>query len=272
MFHDFQYGKDFPENVLDSIKVLIAQAVENEDKPLECIGFIIPMKVDLSNTVFKSQVLFVKARFANAVFRETTFTKEADFTEATFTKEANFIYITFSKEANFNGATFTEKANFRAATFTGKVEFSKVNLRVADFIKADFRGEVELFDVNFPSEQARKYIGFWEDLVKEEDKKKFDDFLHEALTDLVVLSDVSSISEVKDENILKLTFTAEGSLDSKTDPPTGSITFDSNKSIVSIRLNRHNQTYYLHTDKSNTQEVRNRAQTTKIFRSLDRPI
>ena len=44
-FHDSQYGKEFPEDVLNSIRGLIAEAIENEGKPLECIGFIIPMKL-----------------------------------------------------------------------------------------------------------------------------------------------------------------------------------------------------------------------------------
>ena len=88
----------------------------------------------------------------------------------------------------------------------------------------------------------------------------------------VVLSDVSSISKVKDENTIKLTFVAEGSLDSKTDPPTGSLTFDNKKSIVSIKLDRYDKTYDFQTETSWPEEERNRAQRTKRYRSLDIPV
>lgn len=70
---------------MNSFYTLVDQAVQNT-KPLLCIGFYLPGKVDLANvdlenTEFKDEIYFSYATFA----------KGADFRSATFTKEATFL-------------------------------------------------------------------------------------------------------------------------------------------------------------------------------------
>lgn len=79
---------------------------------------------------------------ANCIFRNATFTQDADFSGATFAQDADFWSATFTQDADFSCATFTQDTYFSGATFTLGAFFSAVTFtKGAYFSEAKFTQE-----------------------------------------------------------------------------------------------------------------------------------
>ena len=158
-FHDEEYAQNNPDDVMKLFYDLIDDAIQNV-KQLDCAGFYLPGKVDLTDKEFKNGVSFSNA----------TFTKEAIFSDARFTKEAIFLEATFTKEAIFSDARFTKEALFSHTSFSGRADFDKSTFSIADFTDVDFNDEVSFSFSEFPSPK----VG--EDLKDKNIPIKFGDF------------------------------------------------------------------------------------------------
>jgi hypothetical protein len=94
-----------------------------------------------------------RARAAEAVFIDATFTGLALFEDATFTGGARFSGAIFTGGAWFNGATFTGGAWFSRATFTGDARFGGATFTdLADFDGATFTSDAWFNVATFTSD------------------------------------------------------------------------------------------------------------------------
>ena len=115
---------------------------------------------DFSGASFRGPVEFEDARLDGETwFREATFADEARFAETTFTEDATFEGAAFEAPVTFQGAEFhggartlEDDVRFVDATFAAEADFSKAEVRYANFGGTVFEGDVHFAETWFQAD------------------------------------------------------------------------------------------------------------------------
>lgn len=126
-FHDDDYVHANPRSITESFYELVKDA-EQANKPLICMGFTFPEKVEFGSK-FRVDVYLTHATFEQtADFSGAEFHERIICAETTFSGSANFNGTRFLKEADFTDAFFSEEAVFKSTKFGSDAFFDSVFL------------------------------------------------------------------------------------------------------------------------------------------------
>ncbi len=137
-FHDNQYSKENPNDIIESFYKLVDSIVQNKE-PLFCIGFNFTWKVILNRIDFHNRVFFNYAYFREETIFSIDFLDDINFFSTVFIKETTFNSINFHALAYFSDAIFIEETTFNKVTFK----------KLANFPNVKFREDVTINFANF---------------------------------------------------------------------------------------------------------------------------
>jgi len=143
-------------------------AKAKKDKPLLCIGYILPSILLLKNNEkeFKIPVYFAHAEFKleNLNFSRITFKKEISFYQTKFFTSTNFRSSVFEGAVDFSYSQFYEESNsFESTKFKETSDFSHATFKDTKFEWANFHRKAEFIECKFSDETIFENVTFSDD-------------------------------------------------------------------------------------------------------------